>query len=102
MANTRSAEKNIRKTKARTIHNKAIGSRLRTFRKRVMDAIAKGDMALVSAEFGLFSSVADKAAKTNVIHKNKASRIKSRVSARIRKLRDGVVTPVAAKKKKKT
>lgn len=101
MANTRSAEKNIRKTKARTLRNNAVESRVRTFRKRVMAAIEKGDMELVRTEFGLFSAVADKAAKTKVIHKNKADRLKSRVSARIRKLRDGVVTPVVAKKKKK-
>jgi len=83
MANTRSAEKNIRKTKARTLRNQSTKSRVRTIRKRVLTAIEKGDVKTAEAELSAFASAADKAAKTNVIHKNAANRLKSRLALQI-------------------
>ncbi len=85
MANTRSAEKNIRKTEVRTERNQATKSRVRTFRKRVLSAIDKGDLKTASEELGKFASVADKAAKTKVLKKNTASRLKSRLAQRVKK-----------------
>lgn len=85
MANTRSAEKNIRKTKARTLRNQAGKSRVRTYRKRVQAAIDKGDLKLAEQELSLFSSVADKASKTKLLHKNTVSRIKSRMALKLKK-----------------
>ena len=84
MANTRSAEKNIRKTKARTLRNQATKSRVRTIRKRVLAAIEKGDVKTAEAELNSFASAADKAAKTKVLHKNTANRLKSRLALRIK------------------
>ena len=83
MANTRSAEKNIRKTKARTLRNQSTKSRVRTIRKRVLTAIEKGDIKAAEAELSAFASAADKAAKTKVIHKNAANRLKSRLALQI-------------------
>jgi len=83
MANTRSAEKNIRKTKARTLRNQSTKSRVRTIRKRVLTAIEKGDVKTAEAELSAFASAADKAAKTKVIHKNAANRLKSRLALQI-------------------
>jgi small subunit ribosomal protein S20 len=85
MANIKSSKKSIRQTKTRTLRNQATKSRIRTFRKRVLEAIDKGDLTLANKELSLFAAVADKAAKKNVIHKNKASRLKSRVALRINK-----------------
>ena len=85
MANTRSAEKNIRKTKVRTARNQATKSRVRTFRKRVLAAIDKGDLKTANEELSQFASVADKAAKTKVLKKNTASRLKSRLAQRVKK-----------------
>jgi len=84
MANTRSAEKNIRKTKARTLRNQATKSRVRTIRKRVLAAIDKGDVKAAETELSAFSSAADKAAKTRVLHKNTANRLKSRLALKIK------------------
>ena len=83
MANTRSAEKNIRKTKARTLRNQSTKSRVRTIRKRVLTAIEKGDIKAAEAELSAFASAADKAAKTKVSHKNAANRLKSRLALQI-------------------
>lgn len=85
MANTRSAEKNIRKTKARTLRNQAGKSRVRTFRKRVAAAIEKGDLKLAEQELSKFASVADKASKTKLLHKNAANRLKSRMALKLKK-----------------
>lgn len=85
MANVRSAEKNIRKTTARTVRNQAVKSRIRTLRKKVLTAIEKGDVSAANASLAEFASAADKAAKTNVMHKNAASRLKSRLARKIGK-----------------
>ena len=81
MANIRSAEKNIRKTEVRTVRNRAKKSRIRTLRKKVLVALEKGDKSQAQTAYNEFASAADKAAKTHIIHKNTASRLKSRVAA---------------------
>jgi small subunit ribosomal protein S20 len=81
MPNIRSSKKDIRRTEARTLRNKANRSKIKTFRKRVLEALAKGDSKAVQEAYDKFASAADKAAKSNAIHKNKASRLKSRVAA---------------------
>ena len=81
MANIRSAEKNIRKTAVRTVRNRANKSRMRTLRKKVLAAIQKGDNSKAQTAYNEFASAADKAAKKHVIHKNTASRLKSRIAA---------------------
>ncbi len=92
MANTKSAEKNIRKTASRTLRNNATKSRIRTLQKKVIAAVAKGDAKAAEAELSAFSSAADKAAKTKVLHRNTATRVKNRLAAHIKK-----ATAVAAK-----
>ncbi len=83
MANIRSAEKNIRKTTARTAHNQTVKSRIRTLRKKVLAAVEKKDAAAASASLSEFASAADKAAKTKVLKKNASSRLKSRLALKV-------------------
>jgi len=80
MANIKSAIKNHRKTVARTLHNKARRSRLKTLAKKV-HTLAEGDdkEALKSAAIEYVSAM-DRAAKTNLVHGNKANRAKASVS----------------------
>jgi small subunit ribosomal protein S20 len=85
MANTRSSEKDIRKSRARNLRNTALKSRLRTVRKRALAAITTGDEAAAKTAYDSFASVADKAAKVKVIHKNTASRLKSRLASKFKK-----------------
>jgi small subunit ribosomal protein S20 len=89
MANTRSAAKRARQTPARTARNKAIKTRVRTSRKALLDAIAAGDLDLASKRLGSLASAADKATKSNVIHKNAAGRIKSSAARAIAKAKAG-------------
>lgn len=80
MANTKSAQKNIRKTAVRTEANRKVKSRLKTLTKTAKAAIETKDAASIKAATAKVVSASDKAAKTGVIHKNKASRLKSRLA----------------------
>ena len=81
MANTKSAIKNNRKTISRTLHNRSRNSRIKTLAKKVDALAADGSdkEALKSAALEYMSAM-DRAAKTNLVHDNKASRAKASVS----------------------
>ena len=86
MANTSSAKKMARKIERRTIVNGARRSRMRTFLRKVEEAIAGGDknaaaQALRSAEPEIM-----RAAQNGIVHKNTASRKVSRLASRIKAL----------------
>ena len=74
MANTKSAEKAARKAKTRTLHNKYYA---KTMRNAVRDLKATKEKKDAEAQVSKVCSMIDKLAKTNVIHKNKASNLKS-------------------------
>ncbi len=77
MANTKSAQKNIRKTARRTEQNKALLTRLKTLAKAARTAVTGGDAAKAKAAASEYISALDKAAKTDRIHANKVARAKS-------------------------
>lgn len=80
MANIKSAAKRARQTERRTLRNKSILSGIRSQQKKLAAATASGDGAKVQEELRLLSSRLDKAAKRKVVHKNLASRGKSRAA----------------------
>jgi len=80
MANTKSAQKNIRKSAVRTEANRKVKSRLKTLTKTAKAAIESKDTAAIKTASSKVVSASDKAAKTGVIHKNKANRLKSRLA----------------------
>jgi small subunit ribosomal protein S20 len=84
MANTKSAKKAIRKTIAKTAVNKARRSRMRTYVRKVEEAIASGDKSV--AEQALRSAQPEmmRSAQKGVLHRNTASRKISRLSANVR------------------
>ncbi len=77
MANTKSAQKNIRKTARRTEQNQALQTRLKTLAKHAKAAVAGGDAAKAKDAARIYIAALDKAAKTDRIHQNKVSRAKS-------------------------
>lgn len=84
MANTRQSKKRARQNVRRFAVNKARRSRIRTFLKKVEEAIASGDKdaaqtALRSAQPELMRGVSK-----GVFHKNTASRKMSRLAARVK------------------
>ena len=83
MPHSASAKKRLRQNVRSRDRNKAMKSEIKTSIRKVLEALSAKD---VTAARDLFKSVAkkaDKAAASKTIHKNKAARIKSRLSARI-------------------
>jgi small subunit ribosomal protein S20 len=86
MANRRSSIKKIRVDKGRRLVNLSVRSELKSVARRVRELIsAKKKSEAEQAVRALFSKL-DKAVKKHVIHKNRASRLKSRIHAKIRAL----------------
>jgi small subunit ribosomal protein S20 len=86
MANSAQARKRARQAVKRRAHNNSLRSTLRTAIKRVQKVIATGDKAAASGVFQESVAVIDRIADKKIIHKNKAARHKSRLSARIKAL----------------
>jgi small subunit ribosomal protein S20 len=84
MANTASARKRIRQIAVRTERNAARKSRMRTFIKKVEQAIAAGDKTQAVEALRLAQPEAQRAATKGVIHLNTVARKISRLSARIK------------------
>ncbi len=84
MANTVQARKRARQALAQRAHNMAQRSELRTAVKKVRAAIAAGDKAAAAGVFQASMSVIDRIADKKIIHKNKASRHKSRLAQAIK------------------
>jgi len=83
MANSRSALKRVRQTETRTKRNRLLKARIRAFRREVIEAVEAGKSDEARKAYDRMASAADKAAKRGVIHRNTASRYKSRVAARV-------------------
>ncbi len=91
MANTAQSKKRVRQTEARTDVNKARRSRIRTFLRKVEEAIASGNqdaavLALKNAQPELARGVTK-----GILHKNTVSRKISRLASRVKAL----ATPAA-------
>ncbi|GBD55699.1 30S ribosomal protein S20 [Gluconobacter wancherniae] len=86
MANTASARKRIRQNERRRERNVARMSRMRTFVKKVEQAILSGDKAAASEAFKAAQPEMQRAAGKGVVAKNTISRKLSRLSARIKGL----------------
>lgn len=86
MANTASARKRIRQTATRTVRNQARMSRMRTFVKKVEQAIAGGDKAAAAEALRGAQPEMQRAVTKGVMRLNTVARKISRLSARIKSL----------------
>jgi small subunit ribosomal protein S20 len=86
MANSKQAEKRARQAVKLRSQNMSQRSTLRTAIKKVQAAIATGDKAAAQAAFKESVSTIDQIADKKIIHKNKAARHKSRLSAAVKGL----------------
>jgi small subunit ribosomal protein S20 len=84
MANTKQSAKRAKQAIKRRAHNMAQRTELRTAIKKVKAAIVKGDKAAAEAQLVASQSTIDSIAAKKVVHKNKASRTKSRLAAAIK------------------
>lgn len=86
MANTVSAKKAVRKIARRTAINKNRRSQMRTYVRRVEEALASGNGEEAAAALSAAGPKMMRAAQKGILHKNTASRKVSRLAARVRTL----------------
>ena len=85
MPNSRSAAKRLRQNAVLQQRNKSIKSAMKTQIKTVLAAVDAGDFEKAETEFRTAAKKLDRAGARGIIHRNTASRKKSRLSAAIRK-----------------
>jgi small subunit ribosomal protein S20 len=81
----KSALKANRQNIKRREHNRELRSKLRTGLKAIRKSLDDKNMDAAKAALSGLQSLVDKMATKGIIHKNTASRLKSRVSARLAK-----------------
>ena len=86
LANIKSAKKRARQAVKRNARNSSARSALRTAVKKVVNAIAAKDKAAAEAAYKTAEPILDRESSRGLIHKNKAARHKSRLSAHIKAL----------------
>ncbi len=86
MANSAQARKRARQAAATNKRNAGLRSTLRTAVKNVRKAIATGDKAAAMTELKASQAVIDRIADKKIVHKNTASRTKSRLAQAIKAL----------------
>jgi small subunit ribosomal protein S20 len=86
VANSPQAKKRARQSERRRNHNASLRSVVRTMIKKVNVAIAAGDAAAAKAAYDSAVPIIDRMADKGIIHKNKASRHKSRLNTQVKAL----------------
>jgi len=86
MANTASAKKRIRQTAKRTEVNRNRMSRVRTFVRKVEEAIASGDKAAAEAAYKAAMPEMHRGVSKGVLHRNTVARKLSRLAGHIKAL----------------
>lgn len=90
MPHSASAKKRHKQNLRNRDRNRAAKSELKAHVRKVLSAIDAGDATMAREALQLLASKADKAAAAKKIHRNKAARIKSRLSARMLAASKGV------------
>lgn len=86
MANTPQSKKRARQNEARYAVNKARRSRIRTFLRKVEEALASGDQSAAAEALRLAQPELARGVTKGVVHKNTAARKMSRLSSRVKAL----------------
>lgn len=86
MANSPQSKKRARQNEARFQVNKARRSRIRTFLRKVEEAIASGDKEAAAAALKAAQPEMMRGVTKGVFHKNTAARKVSRLSSRVKAL----------------
>jgi small subunit ribosomal protein S20 len=86
MANTPQSKKRARQSEARYAVNKARRSRIRTFLRKVEEAIATGDQTAAAEALHIAQPELARGITKGVLHKNTVARKMSRLSSRVKSL----------------
>lgn len=85
MPNIKSSVRSVKTDALRKANNFPVKSILRGVTRKVTESIEAGDQATAKETFVKVSSIADKAARKGIIHKNAAARKKSRLAKSLNK-----------------
>jgi small subunit ribosomal protein S20 len=83
MANHKSSIKRIRQTETKNLHNRYYGKTMRNAVRNFRELTSKSEAA---ATYPSIVKILDKMAKINLIHKNKANNLKSKLALQVNKL----------------
>jgi small subunit ribosomal protein S20 len=97
MPHSVSAAKSARKNEKLRLKNKAVRSEIKTWSKKLAEAVASNDTALARQYFLTATKKLDKSAKVNVYHKNTVNRKKSSLAKLMNKLAAGGKAAAAPK-----
>jgi small subunit ribosomal protein S20 len=86
MANTDQSKKRARQSEARYAVNKARRSRIRTFLRRVEEALAAGDQTVAADALKAAQPELARGVTKGVLHKNTVARKMSRLASRVKAL----------------
>ncbi len=86
MPNIKSAKKRMRQSVKRTARNRVRKEKLKKSVKAFKTAVVKGDAAAASSELKNAVRAVDKAGVKGILHKNTASRRKSRMAKMVNRL----------------
>ena len=83
MPNTKSAERRMRNSARKQLHNRSLKSRLHTIERNYLQLLTEGKKEDAAKSLRSLSSSFDKAAKAGVVHRATADRKKSRLALRL-------------------
>ncbi|MFO8100816.1 MAG: 30S ribosomal protein S20 [Dehalococcoidia bacterium] len=86
MANSLSAKKRVRRNRRRTIRNKALRSRYKTYSARALKAIEGDDFQAAEQAAKQALSILDKTGQKGILHRNNVARRKSRLMRKLNSL----------------
>ena len=86
MPNTKSAERRVRNSERKRLHNRSVTSRLKSLERKFNDALTAKNKDEATKSLTTVTSALDKAVKGGVIHRGTANRKKSRLTLRLNKI----------------
>jgi small subunit ribosomal protein S20 len=92
MPNTKSAKKRHRQSLDRRARNRAAKSMLKTLVKKVRGELESGNVTQAQEDYKLTVKKLDQTAARGIIHRNAAARVKSRLSAAIKRAKSAGTT----------
>ncbi len=84
MPNIQSARKRLKQSLIRRASNRGNKSELKTRIRKLLELIQAGNLSEAESAFRLTVKKLDQAAAARVIHRNRAARVKSRLSHRLK------------------
>ncbi len=87
MPNIKSAKKRLKQSLVRRDRNRSAKRAIRTEYKKVIEAVEAGNAEQAETQLRTVAKKVDQAASRKIIHRNAASRVKSRLAAKVKSLK---------------